>query len=90
MARVLLAGDSPLLKKVFATICAYDPDLRLVDHAHTEGELFLAIRKHQPDVLLIDDTVRPDASGPWFDYLHLLSAHTRLIRVNESDASRKI
>jgi DNA-binding NarL/FixJ family response regulator len=82
MARVLLAGDSPLLKKVF--------DLRLVDHAHTEGELFLAIRKHQPDVLLIDDTVRPDASGPWFDYLHLLSAHTRLIRVNESDASRKI
>lgn len=88
--RVLLAGDSPLLRKVYATIRVYDPELRLVDHAHTEGELFLALRTHQPDVLLIDDTVRPNASGSWFDYLHMLSAHTRLIRVDELDVTSEV
>lgn len=81
--RVLLAGESSSLQRALDMLRVYDPDLLLVDHAFTEGELFLAIRTHQPDVLLLDNTVRPDASAPWFDYLAALSAQTRLICIGE-------
>lgn len=81
--RVLPAGNSPSLQRVLDLLRAYDPDLLLVDHAHTEGELFLAVRTHQPDVLLLDNTVRPDATAPWFDYVATLSAQTRLIWIGE-------
>ena len=81
--RVLPAGNSPSLQRALDLLRAYDPDLLLVDHAHTEGELFLAVRTHQPDVLLLDDTVRPDATALWFDYVATLSAQTRLIWIGK-------
>ena len=77
--RVLLAGHTPFLQRALAELSTYDPDLLVVDHVHTEGELFLALRTHQPDVLLIDNTVRPDAAAAWYEYLQVLSKHTRLI-----------
>lgn len=81
--RVLLAGDSPFLQRALAELSTYDPDLLVLDHVHTEGELFLALRTHQPDVLLIDDTVRPDAAAAWYEYLHVISKNTRLIPIKQ-------
>ncbi len=81
--RVLLAGHTPFLQRALAELSTYDPDLLVVDHVHTEGELFLALRTHQPDVLLIDDTVRPDAAVAWYEYLHVISKNTWLIPIKQ-------
>jgi len=79
--RVLLAGDTPFLQRALAELRTYDTEVLMVDHVHTEGELFRALRAHQPDVLIIDDTVRPDAAAAWYEYLQVLSEHTRLIPI---------
>lgn len=81
--RILLAGDSPALQRAVAELLTDEPELLIVDHVYTEGELFRALRTHQPDILLIDDTLRPDAAPAWYEYLQVLSKNTRLIPIKQ-------
>lgn len=86
--RVLLAGDTLSLQQVCDALHVHRTDLSVVQHVHTEGELFLALRQQQPDVVVVDRSVRPDASDAWFEYLQTLSRCSRLLWIDRDQVTQ--
>ncbi len=52
--RVLLVDDQPLLRTGFRMILDAEPDLRVVGDAGDGREALAAVRRHRPDVVLMD------------------------------------
>ena len=85
---VLLAGDGLSLQQVCDALHVRDTDLTVVEHVRTEGELFLALRQHQPDVVVVDSSVRPDAPSTWFEYLQTLSRRSCLLWIEQDKVTK--
>jgi hypothetical protein len=84
----LLAGDGLSLQQVRDALHVSDTDLTVVEHVRTEGELFLALRQLQPDVVVVDRSVRPDAPSTWFEYLQTLSRRSYLVWIDQDKVTR--
>lgn len=82
---VLFAGNSLRLQREFEALRADLTDLCVVQHVRTEGELFLELRRNRPDLVLLEQTIRPEMTVAWFEYLHRLSPRSRLILVDPDD-----
>ena len=86
--RVVLAGDSLSIQQVCDALHVRPADVSVVEHVRTEGELFLSLRQHQPDVVVVDRRVRPDAPATWFEYLQTLSQHSQLLWVDRGQVTK--
>ncbi|MFN8471143.1 MAG: hypothetical protein U0822_02890 [Anaerolineae bacterium] len=81
---ILMAGDLPSLEQTLEALRATHPDLIVVGHAFTEGELFRTARIEQPEVILLDWSFRPRLTQEWAAYLSHLSGGARIIAVYAS------
>lgn len=58
-------------------------ELTVIGHVCTEGELVYLLRQQQPDIVVVDNSLRSDAPHAWFEYLQRLSKRSRLVWVEQ-------
>ncbi len=62
MIRVIIAEDQQMLRGAFAALLKFEPDMEVVAEVADGGEAWEAIRKHRPDVCVLDIEM-PIATG---------------------------
>ncbi|MFN8485781.1 MAG: hypothetical protein U0768_22300 [Anaerolineae bacterium] len=82
--RILLAGDLLSLEQALEALRETHPDLSVVSHSWSEGELFRAARVEQPDLIVLDWSFRPRLTQEWAAYLSHIAGGARILAVYSS------
>lgn len=61
-ANVLIVDDHPLLREALALTIADQPEMQVCQEAKNEEEALIAVREHEPDLVLIDISLE-DGNG---------------------------
>ena len=96
---IVLADDQPLLRRGFRMILEAEPDLTVVGEAGNGEEAVDLVRRHRPDVALMDirmpgtdgieATQRITAAGPLPKVLVRRLVRVRLREIASQDRSRR-
>ncbi|WP_280436904.1 response regulator transcription factor [Nocardia carnea] len=81
MIRVLLVDDQPLIRSAFRALLELEDDIEVVGEAGDGGEGLTLIRRHRPDIALVDiqmpgvdgiEATRRIAADPELDAVHVV------------------
>lgn len=76
---VLLADANRQLAEVMRQLLSDEPDLRVVDVVHSADAAMVAVRRHRPDVVLVDPRLRQGSGFELCAALHDAAPETAVL-----------
>lgn len=85
LLRVVVADDHPLMRDAIAARLDAETDIEVVARAESAASLLALIAEHQPDVALVDLTMRDGTTLDVFDRLRAASPATAFVLFSASE-----